>query len=123
LPGGSLEDSESLAIALRREFLEETGIEIEIIRNIGVIDFMLPWDWKENTHVHHICVFYEVGGTEDFTQPMQFEGQDSLGALWIAEHEATLESASPLVLKAFEWLKTEKLGIDVSCYDDWEVKG
>ncbi|WP_366163187.1 NUDIX hydrolase [Bacillus infantis] len=123
LPGGSLEDSESLVIALRREFLEETGIEIEIIRNIGVIDFMLPWDWKEYTHVHHICVFYEVEGTGGLTQPMQFEGQDSQGALWISEHEATLDSASPLVLKAFEWLKTEKLGIDAECFEHWKVKG
>ncbi|MCA1037945.1 NUDIX hydrolase [Bacillus infantis] len=123
LPGGSLEDSESLPNALRREFLEETGMKLEIIRNIGVIDFILPWDWKEYTHVHHICVFYEVEGTGGLTQPMQFEGQDSLGALWISEHEATFDNASPLVVKAFEWLKTEKLGIDAECYEHWKVKG
>ncbi|MEN8699742.1 NUDIX hydrolase [Bacillus infantis] len=123
LPGGSLEDSESLAIALRREFLEETGMKIEIIRNLGVIDFMLPWDWKEYTHVHHICVFYEVEGSGRLTQPLEFDGQDSVGALWISEHEANLDSASPLVLKAFEWLKTEKLGIDREFFEHWEVKG
>lgn len=73
--------------------------------------------------MHHICVFYEVEGTGGLTQPMQFEGQDSLGALWISEHEATLDNASPLVVKAFEWLKTEKLGIDGECYEHWKVKG
>ncbi|TYS65434.1 NUDIX hydrolase [Bacillus infantis] len=123
LPGGSLEDSESLAMALRREFLEETGLEIEFIRNIGVIDFMLPWGWKEYTHVHHICVFYEVEGTGRLTQPLEFDGQDSFGPLWLAEHETGLDSASPLVLKAFEWLRTKKLSVDAECYDDWEVKG
>ncbi|WP_336989639.1 NUDIX hydrolase [Bacillus infantis] len=122
LPGGSLEDSESLAMALRREFLEETGLEIEIIRNIGVIDFMLPWGWKEYTHVHHICVFYEVEGTGRLTQPLEFDGQDSLGALWLAEYEASWDNASPLVLKAFEWLNTGKLGIDAESFDHWEVK-
>lgn len=38
LPGGSLEDSESLPNALRREFLEETGMKVEI-QNIEVTDF------------------------------------------------------------------------------------
>ncbi|WP_262381083.1 hypothetical protein [Bacillus infantis] len=47
-------------MALRREFLKETGMEIEIIRNIGVIDFMLPWVWKEYTHVHHIVFFIKT---------------------------------------------------------------
>lgn len=42
LPGGSLEEGESLAEAMRREFLEETGIEIEIEEQIGVIDFKFP---------------------------------------------------------------------------------
>lgn len=42
LPGGSLEDGETLSEAMKREFLEETGIEIEIIKNIGVTDFKLP---------------------------------------------------------------------------------
>jgi 8-oxo-dGTP pyrophosphatase MutT (NUDIX family) len=69
---------------MRREFLEETGFEIDIIKNIGIIDFMPPWDWKEFTYVHHICVYYSVkiiGG--ELIEPVQFEGQDSLGALWV----------------------------------------
>ncbi|MGD6901197.1 NUDIX hydrolase [Bacillus infantis] len=123
LPGGSLEDSESLAMALRREFLEETGMKINIIRNIGAIDFMLPWSWKQYTHVHHICVFYKVEGNGRLTQPLEFDGQDSLGALWITEHEASLDNASPLVLKAFEWLRIKKLSVDAEYYDDWELKG
>lgn len=77
LPGGSLEESESLTQAMKREFLEETGVEIEIVKNIGVIDFMLPWNWKNFTHVHHIAVYYSVnkigGQLED---PDQFDGQD-----------------------------------------------
>lgn len=38
LPGGSLEDGETLSEAMKREFLEETGIEIEIVKNIGATD-------------------------------------------------------------------------------------
>lgn len=57
LPGGSLEEGETLSEAMKREFLEETGLEIEIEENLGVIDFKLPWLWKEFTDVHHIAVY------------------------------------------------------------------
>jgi len=123
LPGGSLEEGETLSEAMKREFLEETGLEIEIEENIGVVDFKLPWLWNEFTDVHHIAVFYlvkKVGGKITKT-PEQFEGQDSLGAVWISEKEALLDHASPLVLKAFEWLKTKDLGVDAKVYNDWNV--
>ncbi|KPL60991.1 NUDIX hydrolase [Rossellomorea vietnamensis] len=122
LPGGSLEEGESLAEAMRREFLEETGIEIEIENQIGVIDFKFPSMWRDFTNVHHIAVYYSVrkiGG--EIGIPEQFEGQDSLGAVWIAEHEVSRENASPLVMKAFEWVKTNELGLDAEVYEEWEV--
>ncbi|MDQ0160769.1 NUDIX hydrolase [Alkalibacillus salilacus] len=122
LPGGSLEEGEGLSEAMRREFLEETGLEIEIEENIGVIDFKLPWSWKDFTDVHHIAVYYSVnvvGGQLNI--PEQFEGQDSLGASWVSEHDVSLDNASPLVLKTFEWLNSETLGIDTITYQDWKV--
>ncbi|MDZ5471490.1 NUDIX hydrolase [Bacillus sp. 31A1R] len=123
LPGGKLEETESLTSALEREFLEETGFQIEVLDNIGVIDFMFPCNWQEFTHVHHIAVFYlvnDIGGS--LSNPETFEGQDSLGALWISEEEATEEHSSPLVIKAFEWFKTGKLGLHVKIFDEWEMK-
>ena len=122
LPGGSLEEGESLSEAMQREFLEETGLEIKINENIGVIDFKLPWQWKEFTDVHHIAVFYtveKIGGK--ICEPEQFVGQDSLGAVWVSEEDVNLGNASPLVLKAFEYLQTKDLGIDANIYEDWQV--
>src|SRR5690606_16385900 len=122
LPGGSLEDGEALAEAMKREFLEETGIEINIEEHIGVIDFKLPWFWKDFTDVHHIAVYYSVktiGGK--IRVPEQFDGQDSLGAIWVSEKDVSLDNASPLVLKAFDWLKTKNLGISAEIYEDWKV--
>ena len=122
LPGGSLEEGEALSQALKREFLEETGLVIEIEANIGVIDFKLPWLWKDYTDVHHIAVYYAVKRADGKVRvPEQFDGQDSLGAVWIAEKDISLDNASPLVLKAFEWLKTKNLGIEVTTYEDWKV--
>ena len=122
LPGGSLEEGESLAEAMRREFLEETGIKIEIEEQIGVVDFKFPSVWRDFTNVHHIAVYYsvrKVGG--EIGIPEQFEGQDSLGAVWVSEHEVSRENASLLVMKAFEWLKTNDLGLNAEVYEKWEV--
>ncbi|MFD2042927.1 NUDIX hydrolase [Ornithinibacillus salinisoli] len=122
LPGGSLEEEESLSQAMKREFFEETGYEIEIKENIGIIDFKLPWEWRGFSYLHHIAVYYAVrniGG--ELSDPEQFDGQDSVGALWVSEKEVSLDNASPLVLKAFEWIRTKKLGIDVETYRDWNV--
>lgn len=124
LPGGSLEEGETLAAAMRREFCEETGLEIELVKNIGVTDFKLPWLWKEFTALHHVAVYYlvkAIGG--ELAIPEQFSGQDSLGAVWVSEDEVSSANASPLVLKAFEWLKTGSLGIEAELYAAWKIIG
>lgn len=123
LPGGKLEDGESLVEGIHREFFEETGFYIDVLRNIGVIDFILPWKWHKITHVHHIAVFYLVKVTRGgFNDPEQFEGQDSNGALWVPVDEITADNSSPLVVKAVEWLKSRKLGMNVHRFEQWEVK-
>ncbi|RCW76957.1 NUDIX hydrolase [Saliterribacillus persicus] len=122
LPGGSLEEGESLSTAMKREFQEETGLKIEIEQNIGVIDFKVPWSWKDFTDVHHIAVYYTVNKIDGkLSIPKQFDGQDSLGAMWISENDVSSDNASPLVLKAFEWIRTKNLGIDVKTYKNWTV--
>jgi len=123
LPGGSLEIGENLLDGLRREFLEETGLEIEIVKNLGITDFILPWDWKEFNYVHHIGAYYQVriiGG--NIVTPLQFEGQDSLGALWISSEEASTETSSPLVLKAIDYLRTNEFDFPTKVYNEWIIK-
>ena len=122
LPGGSLGEGESLSVATKREFLEETGLEVAIKENIGVIDFKLPWLWREFTHVHHIAVYYSVNKISgELSVPEQFVGQDSLGAIWVSEKDVSLDNASPLVIKAFEWLRTNNLGIESETYEEWKI--
>ncbi|MOA56407.1 hypothetical protein D3C78_1803790 [compost metagenome] len=62
LPGGSIEPNESILKTIVREFLEETGISIRVLSNIGTKDFIVPWKRSnfDHTHCHHIAVFYEV---------------------------------------------------------------
>lgn len=123
LPGGKLETGESLQEAIEREFLEETGLLIDVRSQIGTADFMIHTDWREGTAVHHVAVFYEVehvGGS--ISEPLHFEGQDSLGAVWVTEEETSVENSSPLVLKAFDWLRTKEVSVEATYYEEWKVK-
>lgn len=57
LPGGSLEEGESLLAGFHREMKEETGLKVKVVNQIGTVDFQFPSKFKEYTHVHHIAVF------------------------------------------------------------------
>ncbi|WP_421383096.1 NUDIX hydrolase [Bacillus salacetis] len=123
LPGGSLEDSEGLNEALKREFTEETGLTAMITEQIGAADFIFPSEWKEFNQVHHIAVFYSVkkiGG--ELVEPEQFDGQDSLGAVWISPEKISSENASPLVMKALDWLQNGRFDWNTQHYTSWTIK-
>ena len=122
LPGGSLEEGETLATAMRREFTEETGLEVALERQIGVADFKLPWDWREFEEVHHIAVFYLVRQTGGVLSiPEQFVGQDSLGARWVNASDVSIDNASPLVLEAFRWIEEQQLDLEARHFSNWDV--
>ncbi|MGD7023992.1 NUDIX hydrolase [Rossellomorea vietnamensis] len=123
LPGGSLEESEGLTEAMKREFTEETGFTVEIKEQVGVQDFIFPCEWKGFTHIHHIAVFYlveKIGG--GLAEPEQFDGQDSSGAEWISMEEATPDNSSPLVLKALEWLRNRELYLETHRFENWVIR-
>lgn len=125
LPGGTVEANEFLAVAVQREFLEETGITVKVKENVGVCDYLIPYELPKRgtSHIHHIAMFYLVqiiGGTPTQT-PKKFERQDSLGALWLPIKEITADNSSPLVLQAIQWLQTKKLSLEFQRLDTWVV--
>lgn len=120
-----METQESISEALHREVLEEAGINIQIVEHIGVCDYLIPYELPKRgtTHIHHVAIFFEVqyDGSALAESVEKFEGQDSLGALWVPIEEIRDDNASPLVLQAVQWLKTGKLSAPFQRLDNWIV--
>jgi ADP-ribose pyrophosphatase YjhB (NUDIX family) len=125
LPGGTIESNESLTEAVKREFIEETGINVYINRNLGVCDYLIPYEIPKRgtSHIHHVAVFYVVQYIAGMLtkNPEKYEGQDSLGALLVPINNITPCNSSPLVVQAIEWLTTEQLSLEVQRLDNWIV--
>ncbi|WP_313537755.1 NUDIX hydrolase [Enterococcus sp.] len=123
LPGGSLEMGELLEEALCREVLEETGAKVAQWHQLGVVNFLYPWTYQETTENNHICVFYKIdqmiGDICETT--IDFEGQDSIGALYVPLADLNEKNASLPVLKALAYSKKGIFSAESCRLKDWEV--
>src|SRR5690554_4238732 len=82
LPGGSIEANETLVQALHREFVEETGMKINIISNVGTAEFIVKYDLRENTHIQHIAVFVQID-VKDEGSTRNSASDDTSGIEWM----------------------------------------
>ncbi len=118
-----MEAGELLEDTLCREFKEETGMTVTSYHQLGTINFLYPWRYKETTMNNHICVFYEiraiVGKLEKNVH--QFTGQDSLGAVFFPIEQLNEQNASPLVIKACEVFKQEAFTAKSQRLMKWDV--
>lgn len=83
-PGGGLEYGEGIIDALKREFIEECGFEIEIVKHIYTTDFYEKSSFNES---QIISIYYQVKTqlplqldikqkAFDFDEQSSFEGKD-----------------------------------------------
>jgi len=62
LPSGSIREGESVLEALFREVHEETGLEVEIERCLGVLSYELCWRGRRAHFISYVFLLREVGG-------------------------------------------------------------
>jgi 8-oxo-dGTP diphosphatase len=101
IPGGMLEVGETLREGVRRELLEETGIEVRVGELIEVFERITP-DGDGKTHYHFVVLDYLCEAVRGEARA----GSDVVDVAWAAPAElATFsisETAMRVIMKAFE---------------------
>lgn len=80
IPGGAVEIDENMEDALKREFLEETGIHVQVGDQISTIeDFFTTGDEDS----HSVLVFYLVTRDQSLPCQKEFFHEDSCGTKFV----------------------------------------
>lgn len=91
LPGGGVDDGESLTDGLKRELQEETGAQnIEILAEFGLYEEYRPW-YKEGFDMIHMlsyCYICKIDKTLAETALESHEIQNGMEPVWINIFEA-----------------------------------
>lgn len=97
LPGGSIEHGEKPIETLKRELMEETGVNIKKSTLFDANSVVVNWlHHEEMEAMHHIGIIYIVEVDNDNVKTTS-DGQDSLGAKWIELENLNKDMVSPLV--------------------------
>jgi len=71
LLSGGIHPHEDLIAALRRETYEETGLDIEIKRFLGIIHYQFTWASHTLSFASYLFLLVEVGGTLGVRDPQE----------------------------------------------------
>ncbi len=109
IPGGMLEVGETLLAGVRRELVEETGIEVRVGELIEVFE-RINLDAAGKTRYHFVVLDY-------LCEPIRGEaraGSDVIDVAWAAPEElekySLTERATQVILKAFRTMQERRVG-------------
>lgn len=105
LPGGGIEHTEIPLETLKREIMEEVGIEIDSFSLLDVTAVNITWEMEPNLweDLHHIGVLYKVS-VSNLNLKKDADGLDSAGSSWYKINELSKKELSPLVIYGLEKL-------------------
>ena len=121
LPGGGLELGEGTRDCLKREFKEETGLEVEVGQHLYTTDFYQMSAFSANQQIISIyywvhCSDADIMSLKTHTAPFDFEGaekknpeQDIESFRWVAWDKVTPEIMSlPIDQKVMELIDSQR---------------
>ena len=114
LPGGTIEFCERPSEALKRELMEEVGIEVDEYKLFDADSVAFEWQFKEDVlvKVHHTGIFFKVNKFKNEikkTVRIDEVNDDSLGADFYEIDELSKDQLSAIAL-----LELEKLGYKIN---------
>jgi 8-oxo-dGTP diphosphatase len=108
IPGGMLEAGETLLLGVRRELLEETGIEVKVLELIEVFE-RIHLDGEGKARYHYVVLDYLCEAIRGEARA----GSDVTEVAWAAPAELAqyglTETATRVVLKAFDIARENSL--------------
>ena len=120
LPGGSFDPNESITDCLTRELNEEIGCKFTPNKMICTFDYLIPWKIKDNTHLHHLAIYFEVSLPKKL-EHKSIVADDTAGYELVSIDKLTESNSSPLVIEAVNYLKGKTPSNNLKRYDDWKT--
>lgn len=114
LPGGTIEFCERPEDALKRELMEEVGIEVVDFQLFDADSVSFEWQYKEGVllKVHHMGIFFKVlNYNNEIKNEIKVDevNDDSLGAEFFDIDKLKKEELSPIAV-----MELEKLGYKIN---------
>ncbi|NIN66463.1 MAG: NUDIX domain-containing protein [Anaerolineae bacterium] len=94
IPGGLIEVGEKAADAAAREALEETGLTVEILNRVDVVDRIVR-DPEGDVMYHFIIIDFHARPLSGEMRPMD----DALDAVWVTPEEFTEYELTPTLVE------------------------